>query len=154
MKYFTKELWLGMNSDDSELRLKSEKEWAHQDSEYAKYLDCIKHRFPQKFIQALNDYHGFHDFEIHKIKFTQRKRGIHTCEISLRNLPQKILLRFGDIQKMKLDVESFQMCICSKLCCGYIELSITSNNLLKFSMLCDVENEFQIECRTISLKLK
>lgn len=150
MRYFTKELWLGINDCDNNIRTKAEKEWEANDLTYQQQFIEAKKHLSQSFVKKFLARNGLHDYSINAIFFQKRRRG-YSCVLHLSKGNEKLLLSMNGVKALHISIESFKCCIQGKLGWGYSEFELLADNNIKLAILCDVENEMQFEFESINL---
>lgn len=151
MQYFTKELWMRINSQNEDVRLKAEKDWESRSIEYQQQFELAKQHLPSKFIKDFMSRNGLHDYSIVEIVLTKQPRT-SACELKLSIEEETVIIKLAEIHSLQIDIESLNYCINGKLSWGYSEFEITPCNTIKLSVLCDINNEIAIEFEKISLK--
>lgn len=151
MQYFTKELWLQINSHNEEMRLQAEKDWNLRSMEYLQQFELAKKYLPQKFVKDFMDRNGLHDYSIVGIVLSHQLRA-SSCEIKLSNREETILLKMTEIKSFQIGIDSLDYCINGNLLWGYSEFEITPRNTIRLSVICDIDKEIAIEFEKISLK--
>lgn len=154
MRYFTKELWLRINSCDATVRVQAENEWSENELQYAKEFEEIKKHISRRFIKAFLSHKGFHDYSILGIVIVNEKRKKYSCKMELSNGEETFFLTMSDIKTAKIGIESFDFCILNILSWGYSEFELKPNGNIQLSILCDIENEFQFEFKSIKLSAR
>lgn len=150
MRYFTKELWTKINSQDNAIRQQAEIEWECNCRVYAQQFEATKHRFSSRFLRDYMNRNGLHDYII--LGLSAIKRGnVYSCELQLTNGKETVLLTMERLNVMQINVASFNDCMQGKLVWGYSEFEITSPKTLHLAVLCDIQNELIFEFEKISL---
>ncbi len=153
MKYFTKELWADMNSDDPQKRAYANKMWMAHAKEYQNEFKKVKHYIPHFSLKLFQMYDSFHDYIISEIRFTQEKR-VKNCIIRLNRGSESVCITMRDISKVHISIDDFDGCICGNLQWGYCEFSIDKMKRLHLSVLCDIDKELNFVFRKIKMSKK
>ena len=151
MKFFKKELWAKINDSDELIRKQAEIEWEKNCESYQQHFLKVKKHLPDNFINNFLLRNGLHDYIIENISISKTTRE-YCCDLQLSNNTETILITMYGIKALQVDIASFQNCIQGKLTFGYCEFEITLKHNIRLSILCDIKNELQIECETISFK--
>lgn len=149
MKYFSKELWKDLNSEEPERRKLAEQRWQTADEEYAKYFDGIKKRLPHSFIKTFLAHSGFHDYLIQCLSFIPAGGRDNCCEFTLFSPPYTIQLVFQNVTKLQCNVDGLSSCVGGELSWGYTEMEILLDKIIEMRILFDPENEMLIDCKKI-----
>lgn len=75
MRYFTNELWNGINSDSEEEREKADLQWEKNDNEYYEIFKTVKKLLPKKFLRIYEQEYGFHDYELKNFEVIHGEKG-------------------------------------------------------------------------------
>jgi len=75
MRYFTDELWSGINSDLQEERKKAKLQWEKNDREYSEIFKTVKELLPKKFLKIYEQEYGFHDYELKNFEVLHGEKG-------------------------------------------------------------------------------
>lgn len=153
MKYFTKELWILQNASDNLRRIDAERQWIENSKKYNEYFTTICLKLDPDFLKIYSENQRFHDFFIKKISFVQL-RNKNSIEIILNGGSHTFVVKCKNIDKVKLSIENFDVCVCSKLSWGYSEIYIQPDGKTYLCVLCDFENEFEILCDKIEIREK
>ena len=150
MRYFTKELWSRINSQDKSIRLNAEKEWTSNSLAYQQKFAEIRKHLPPTFIKSYLSRNGLHDYIILGMTITKRERA-YSCEVQLTNDEETVLIVISGIKALQVSIESFLCCLQGRISWGYSEFEITPNHTIKLAVLCDVQNEMLFEFEKIKL---
>ena len=155
MKYFTKELWKRINSDNVLVCNNAMKEWEERTNEYVCAFNLIKEKFPRTFLKVYDQNEGFHDFELKSITF-QAKRKKHNCELHLTRHNDHAILFLSDLSVFSVDFPalSLENCVGGKITWGYAELDYSSDHMFCISILFDYENEMMLRAKKMKIKFK
>lgn len=75
MKYFTDELWNGINSEVKEIREKSKLQWRINDNIYFKIFQEVKKLLPKNFLKIYTKEYGFHDYKLKDFEIIHGEKG-------------------------------------------------------------------------------
>lgn len=75
MRYFTDELWSGINSKSQDEREKADLQWEKNVSEYNEIFKMIKKALPKKFLKIYEQEYGFHDYELNNFQVIHGEKG-------------------------------------------------------------------------------
>lgn len=151
MRFFTKELWYGINDKNETVRRHAEKEWDQNVVEYQIQFEEVKAQLSRRFVTAMERRDYFHDYTVLEIALVRNKKGRYACEILLTDNIESVQIKMKDISKAKVDISTFQNCIQGDLSWGYCEFGKVSSNVLSLSVLCDLDNEMEFEFKSITL---
>ena len=151
MKYYTKELWLGINSDDADERRAAEQQWAENDRLYTEQHERVASCLPKAFLKQYIHLHGFHDFWISGVTVKSCKAKKCRCELELWDGTEQHFLLLDGVSRFQISVESFASCIIGELRWGYAEWDRTPEGNFCLSVLCDFDNELCFEFKKIRL---
>ena len=152
MRYFTKELWLGVQDCDKAIREQAEKQWEINDLAYEQEFAEVKKHLPGKFVKNYLSRNGFHGYTILDISIFKEKRS-YFCKLKLSDGEETVLIEMDGIKALLVNVNSLTCCIQKSVAWGYDEFEITPYNSIKLSVLCDVQNELQFEFENIRFSL-
>lgn len=153
MKYFTKELWADMNSEDPQKQSDANKTWIMHTKEYQNEFKKVKHYLPHSSLKLFQMYDSFHDYIVSEICFTQEKR-VKNCIIHLNKGSESVCITMRDISKVHISIDDFDCCICGNLQWGYCEFSRDKMKRLHLSVLCDIDKELSFAFRKIKISKK
>lgn len=153
MKYFTKELWADINSDNPQKRAYADKIWMINVKEYQKEFKKIKRYLPYSSLRLLQMCNEFHDYTISEIRFTQEKQS-KNCIIRLNSGSESVCVAMKDISKVCISIDDFDGCICGNLQWGYCEFSRDKMKRLHLSILCDIDKELSFAFKKIKISKK
>ena len=155
MKYFTKELWKRINTNDVYVRNNALKEWEMRTEEYLTAFNTIKEKFPKSFLKVYDQNECLHDYVIERITFNLR-RNKYNCKLHLAHGNNDVIILLSDVRMLSLDFSSLslQNCIGGKMSWGYAEFDYLSDNVFTISILCDFENEMMFGAKRIAIKHK
>lgn len=151
MKYFTKELWMGVNSCDENIRKKAEQDWIKHSTAYHLQFDTVSKNLPGKFVKGFVSRNGLHDYTILEIALVNKSQ-VPSCQLKLSNGNETISMKMKGIKAFQTGIDSFDNCIQGKLTWGYSEFEMISSKTMRLSILCDVTNEMMFEFEKITLK--
>lgn len=75
MRYFTNELWNGINSNSEDERKKAELQWDKNDKEYYEIFKIVKGLLPKKFMKIYEQEYGFHDYKLRNFEVIHGEEG-------------------------------------------------------------------------------
>lgn len=150
MKYFTGALWKEINSDDQTIRAKAEAEWEKNSALYARKYDKEKSHFPVFFNELYESKQGFHDFKIKKIVIEMEDWTNRFCTIELSDGETVYELVFQKVSAFVVNCPSLRAGRWNELRCGYLEIGHKGSKLT-ISVLCDVDKEFTIDFKTVTV---
>ncbi len=146
MKYFTKELWMLMNSGDARKSQAAAAQWQENLRCYEAYLSTIKNKKATAFLKSLDQHKGLHDYDVEYIKYDVQRS---VCEIGL-DYCGKCRLRFAGVRELRADMGELNKSF-PKLRWGYHEIELLDDGTWRFSMLFDWENELEITAKSAAL---
>lgn len=150
MKYFLKELWCNLHHSDPAVRQNASLQWDQNVQRYQEYFKTIQHQIPKRFRTAWLQHHGFHDYGIKSISFSEKK-GVTTCILELLDSNRSVFLQLIGVQSVHVDIPSFGNCLIGGLSWGYGEFELLRDGMLKLSVLCDMECELNFTFNKISI---
>ncbi len=151
MRFYTKELWSGIQSPDASVRETAEKAWRENGRAYAQCFEQIKPRFSKQFLKDYTNRSGLHDDRITDISLKKEKRG-YSCVFTLEDGDEVLELCLKKVGAVRIDVPTFTNCIQGALRWGYAEFAPVDEKTMNLSVLCDLTNELSLDFQTISLK--
>jgi len=108
MRYFTDELWKGINSDSKEEREKSNLQWDKNDEEYYKIFEKVEKLLPKKFLKIYKQEYGFHDYELKNYEVIHGKQGYKdpvAVNIVISNTEKTWNIGYEKIKKIVINYE-------------------------------------------------
>lgn len=154
MNYYTKELWIKINSESEEERIAAEKLWSANDKAYCKYYQKIKKYLPEEFRNVLEN-GELHDCLIERITIDFSKKGQPCVFMRLLNGNKEYQLVFEDVSAFEGQICDLSYAIQNRLSWSYAEieiLSIENDVMIKLSVLCDVMNEISFQFGKIAIE--
>lgn len=151
MRYFTKELWLRMNSDNEDERKAAEVLWTENTKKYRNDLEIVKKLFPKLFEEIDWQNEDFHDLPFSEIAFFQRN-GRKNCRVKLLATDRTIVFTMHEISRFDCSISDFQWSVIGQLHWGYSEVECVNDGNIKLSVLCDPANEIQFEFKKLTGK--
>ena len=152
MKYFIGALWRDINSDDHIVREQAETEWDKRTKLYKERYLKERTLFPDDFIDLFESNYGFHDFKIRKIAMHMEKWSNRSCDVELSDGETVICLVFQNISSFMVNCPSLYAGFYNELKWSYAELGHKGKKLT-LSVLCDFENEFALEFKSLSFNV-
>lgn len=152
MEYFTKQLWQQLNSDRAAERAAAQRQWEEHWQKYQTYLASLAPHLSAALQQFLLQCGDFHDAVFSEISFLQGDSG-RLCKIVLSLASGKAELRFQDVQKLDLSLESFQAAVAGQLSWGYCELKRIARHRFRISIICDMQNEIMVEFGRLQFRM-
>lgn len=148
MKYFTRELWKSINSENAEEREFAYTQWEQNDISYETYIGSLKNARLKKAIKIMDQYDGFHDYDVDSITYNVDRK---TCDIFLHYCDRKYQLHFFGLSAIRADM-GFLNFDFPKLRWGYYEIELLSNKKWLFSAAFDWENEISLTVDGVHVK--
>ncbi|MCL2633804.1 MAG: DUF4085 domain-containing protein [Oscillospiraceae bacterium] len=147
MKYYLSEYWAMMQS--RETRDEALNKWYAASEEYYKYFDTIKDKLPKNFINLYNKNDGFHDSIIKKISIENMR--LKSCEVkfTLRINEVDYILAYKNVIGFEVDIPPEENGLFGW---GYDELELLDNGYFEHRILCDINSEFKITFKKLSIK--
>lgn len=150
MRYFTKELWWQVNDCDQAVRLQAEKQWKLNCQIYQQEFETVKKQLSRRFLKEFHCRNELHDYVIEGISVIKNRKK-YSCEMKLTDGTETVVLILKELKAFQMNVDSFQHCIMGELAWGYSEFSLTEDGGIALSVLCDFQNEFHFQFRSITL---
>lgn len=140
MKYFTRELWTLINSENTKDKEFACAQWKQNDISYETYIGSLKNARVRRALKTMNQYDGFHDYDVDSITYNVERK---TCDIFLHCCDRKYQLHFFGLSAIQADM-GFLNFDFPKLRWGYYEIELLSNGKWLFSVAFDPENEISL----------
>lgn len=148
MKYFTRELWRQINSEQESERIAAEQQWNKNDERYCKYISKIRSKLSSYIRLFLNRSMEFHDAPITEITFSQRGTE-KTCRMKLDMPSGEIEMILHDVSSYVVSLTSFQSAVAGQLNWGFSEIKHTAGNRYRLSIAFDLDNELEVEFKSL-----
>ena len=148
MKYFTRELWRGINSSDINEKESAYIQWEENTLNYETYIKSLKSIKIKKFLKKAKLYDDFHDYDINSVIYNIER---NTCDILLSYCGKRTQLHLWGICSIHADMQSLDLTF-PKLRWGYYEIELLSNKRLLFSVIFDMENEIEITANGVRMR--
>ena len=154
MKYFTKKLWSQINDIDENVRQQAQQVWSQNTQKYLQEFEKVRELFPSKFLRSFFSRSELHDYVIQSILLTSHKKGKQSCQLQMENGDEIFMIELCEVQRLHLNLASFDSCINGQLRWGYCEFGTEDRGTLKMSVICDIENELNFEFKSIKFTVK
>jgi len=148
MRFFTHELWCGINSTNESTRKSAEAQWRENDNQYEQHFTNIEKHLSPVFVKEFISRYGLHDYNITGIYVKKRKTD-YSCEIRLKQGRCTATIRMNDLKAIRIGVETFDYCMRGGLEWGYSEFDVASENGLQLDVLCNAPGELHFEFESI-----
>ena len=148
MKYFTRELWKLVNSENTEEKKFAYMQWEQNAISYETYIGSLKNTRVRKALKTINQYDGFHDYDVDSITYNVDRK---TCDIFLHYCDRRYQLHFFGLSAIQADM-GFLNFDFPKLRWGYYEIEFLSNKKWLFSIAFDPENEICLTVDGVRIK--
>lgn len=155
MKYFTSDLWIKINSSNSNERDLAEEQWDKNDSIYAAYFSEIKNKIPVIFLNTYLDCQGFHDYiikDIHISNHKKQKGSPISLTINVGNTKKSFSIIYQGVERYNIFIPGTSNWMNSNMCWGYTEFELLNDGLFKQNTLCDMDSEIEIVFKNIEVK--
>ena len=149
MKYFTKELWKAINSEDPNKRSDAERQWHNNGVAYMEYISANKRVLPQKVDDLFAKYAGLHDATLSEISLLMDKEKSIKLVFNVNNA--NVVISLEEVQSVSMSLFSLTDIAGRKLSLGYHEFEFLESNRIRFSAIFDTENEVDIIFKSINM---
>lgn len=108
MKYFTDELWRGINSESVEERESASTKWDNNLEEYCQIFEKIKKLLPKKFLKIYMEQEGFHDYNLKNFEIIHGEIGYRdpvAVSIVITNTEHTWNISYNKIKKIAINYE-------------------------------------------------
>jgi len=152
MKYFTTDLWLGINEGDFTNHTKAEIQFKKVNDEYWEHYQQILCQLPKNFIAQYNKYNGFHDCKILSISL---EGGLSSYVLIKIQINKRVAqLKFKKVDKINIAVVNKDYCIQGQLSWGYAEFDLLTDGKISLNILCDIFNEIELVFETVTFSFE
>ncbi|AJA46847.1 hypothetical protein CPAST_c07470 [Clostridium pasteurianum DSM 525 = ATCC 6013] len=108
MKYFTDELWCGINSESEKERESASDKWEINLEEYCNIFENVKKLLPKKFLKIYMDQEGFHDYNLKNFEIIHGENGYKdpvSVSIVISNKEHTWNIIYNKIKKIAINYE-------------------------------------------------
>ena len=151
MKYFTSQVWSGMNVDDTQAREAAFEQAQQAWGRYYEYLDSIRPQLSARRWRTILQCHGLHDCVIESISVSYRSRGKRTVA-DVRFVLESRTVLFKDVTRFSFQIDNQTAFPCGSYCWGYCEFELLDTGRMTISILGDVTNQIDLEFESIEYK--
>ncbi len=148
MKYYRRELWQKINSENVLVREEAEREWAANSKVYKKVFEELAHSLSTDFLSIYDRHGGFHDFEIKNIDFNFIDKEKSCCIVLVHNATQIRLLMLG-LKKTSIELQISDFVQLPDPAWAYSEFGL-QDGMFSLSVAIDFDSELYFEFTHIS----
>ena len=151
MKYFTSQVWSGMNVDDTQAREAAFEQAQQAWGRYYEYLDSIRPQLSARRWRTILQCHGLHDCVIESISVSYRSRGKRTVA-DVRFVLESRTVLFKDVTRFSFQIDNQTAFPCGSYGWDYCEFELFDTGRMTISILGDVTNQIDLEFESIEYK--
>ena len=148
MKYFTSQIWSGLNAIDPQARESAFERADRARDQYYAYLDSIRPKLSARRWRTILQCHGLHDCVIESISVSYRSRGRRTVA-DVRFVMENRTVLFKDVTRFSFQVDNQTAFPCGSYCWDYCEFELLDTGRMTISILGDVTNQIDLEFESI-----
>ena len=148
MKYFTSQIWSGLNAIDPQARESQFERADRARDQYYAYLDSIRPKLSARRWRTILQCHGLHDCAIESISVSYRSRGRRTVA-DVRFFMENRTVLFKDVTRFSFQVDNQTAFPCGSYCWDYCEFELLDTGRMTISILGDVTNQIDLEFESI-----
>lgn len=148
MKYFTSQIWSGLNAIDPQARESAFERADRARDQYYAYLDSIRPKLSARRWRTILQCHGLHDCAIESISVSYRSRGRRTVA-DVRFVMENRTVLFKDVTRFSFQVDNQTAFPCGSYCWDYCEFELLDTGRMTISILGDVTNQIDLEFESI-----
>ena len=151
MKYFTSQIWSGMNAIDPQARESAFEQADQVWRQYYAYLDSIRPRLSSRRWRTILQCHRLHDCAIESISVSYRSRGRRTVA-DVRFVLENRAVLFKDVTCFSFQINNQTAFPCGSCCWDYCEFELLDTGRWTISILGDVTNQIDLEFESIEYR--
>ncbi len=144
MKYFTSQVWSGMNVDDTQAREAAFEQAQQAWGRYYEYLDSIRPQLSARRWRTLLQCHNLHDCVIESIAVSHRPVGRRSVMDVWFLLENRTVL-FKDVTAFSFQINNQTSFPCGSYSWDYCEFELLDTGRMGISILGDVTNQIDLE---------
>ena len=148
MKYFSSQIWSGLNAIDPQARESAFERADRARDQYYAYLDSIRPKLSARKWRTILQCHGLHDCVIESISVSYRSRGRRTVA-DVRFVMENRTVLFKDVTRFSFQVDNQTAFPCGSYCWDYCEFELLDTGRMTISILGDVTNQIDLEFESI-----
>ena len=148
MKYFSSQIWSGLNAIDPQARESAFERADRARDQYYAYLDSIRPKLSARRWRTILQCHGLHDCVIESISVSYRSRGRRTVA-DVRFVMENRTVLFKDVTRFSFQIDNQTAFPCGSYCWDYCEFELLDTGRMTISILGDVTNQIDLEFESI-----
>ncbi len=148
MKYFSSQIWSGLNAIDPQARESAFERADRARDQYYAYLDSIRPKLSARKWRTILQCHGLHDCVIESISVSYRSRGRRTVA-DVRFVMENRTVLFKDVTRFSFQIDNQTAFPCGSYCWDYCEFELLDTGRMTISILGDVTNQIDLEFESI-----
>ena len=148
MKYFSSQIWSGLNAIDPQARESAFERADRARDQYYAYLDSIRPKISARKWRTILQCHGLHDCVIESISVSYRSRGRRTVA-DVRFVMENRTVLFKDVTRFSFQIDNQTAFPCGSYCWDYCEFELLDTGRMTISILGDVTNQIDLEFESI-----
>ncbi len=148
MKYFSSQIWSGLNAIDPQARESAFERADRARDQYYAYLDSIRPKLSARKWRTILQCHGLHDCVIESISVSYRSRGRRTVA-DVRFVMENRTVLFQDVTRFSFQIDNQTAFPCGSYCWDYCEFELLDTGRMTISILGDVTNQIDLEFESI-----
>ena len=151
MKYFSSQIWSGLNAIDPQARESAFERADRARDQYYAYLDSIRPKLSARKWRTILQCHGLHDCVIESISVSYRSRGRRTVA-DVRFVMENRIVLFKDVTPFSFQIDNQTAFPCGSYCWDYCEFELLDTGRMTISILGDVTNQIDLEFESVEYK--
>ena len=148
MKYFSSQIWSGLNAIDPQTRESAFERADRARDQYYAYLDSIRPRLSARRWRTILQCHGLHDCVIESVSVSYRSRGRRTVA-DVRFVLENRTVLFKDVTRFSFQINNQTAFPCGSYGWDYCEFELLDTGRMTISILGDVTNQIDLEFESI-----
>ena len=148
MKYFSSQIWSGLNAIDPQARESAFERADRARDQYYAYLDSIRPKLSARKWRTILQCHGLHDCVIESISVSYGSRGRRTVA-DVRFVMENRTVLFKDVTRFSFQIDNQTAFPCGSYCWDYCEFELLDTGRMTISILGDVTNQIDLEFESI-----
>ena len=148
MKYFSSQIWSGLNAIDPQARESAFERADRARDQYYAYLDSIRPKLSARKWRTILQCHGLNDCVIESISVSYRSRGRRTVA-DVRFVMENRTVLFKDVTRFSFQIDNQTAFPCGSYCWDYCEFELLDTGRMTISILGDVTNQIDLEFESI-----
>ena len=148
MKYFSSQIWSGLNAIDPQARESAFERADRARDQYYAYLDSIRPKLSARRWRTILQCHGLHDCVIESVSVSYRSRGRRTVA-DVRFVMENRTVLFKDVTRFSFQIDNQTAFPCGSYCWDYCEFELLDTGRMTISILGDVTNQIDLEFESI-----